>query len=349
VQFEEHLQELAERLAYITEANRDDSNSYEAARAIEALCMALYRHEAIEGTGWLPGVSGDSRVLEREIIEPRTPDAATLVPLLGDTHVELATNMLSKTTLYSELSVVVTPMRIEDVFLRYSGGDRRDYRGVYSSLFSHNRRYHSLVSAGRCVFLPRVFRSDEESAGGSWWRHDYVAPLHQNPNEMTYLPTNPKGVRLGVSPFQDLFIYERLLLPYFPGAELVDVATISQKETDSFLRFNRYLTKKLGELDSSQSANDVRDIIDEIKYGAAELRIEARKLAKSKLLRNAQLGYFGVTIAALLTLDVGLVKEIAGVSGSVNLLQLLQSEFGIRKHIEDLSKSDFYVPYILSR
>jgi hypothetical protein len=253
--------------------------------------------------------------------------------------------MLQRSALYSELSVVVMPLWAKDMEISYSavGADRRDY-DAYQELFRYNRRYASLVASGHCVFLPRRYTFDAESTWG-WSRSDYVAPLLQDPTSLTYLPAN---LQLGQSPYQDLCVYETFLLPYFPEASLDNVATIAQKETNSFVLFNRYLTKQLSRLSNLCSSEEWSDVIEEIRSEVARLHIEAKKVARSKLLRNAQIVMFAVSIGAVLGVHNVKLDDIAGILGSVNLLQMLQGEFQRRDDSDKLRQSEFFVPYLLS-
>lgn len=253
--------------------------------------------------------------------------------------------MLQRSALYSEISVVVMPLRVKNMEISYSavGADRRDY-DAYQELFRYNRRYASLVAGGRCVFLPRRYTFDAESTWG-WSRSDYTAPLLQDPTSLTYLPVN---LRLGRSPYQDLRVYETFMLPYFPEASLDDVAAIAQKETDSFILFNMYLTKQLGRLSNPESAEEWSEVIEEIRAEVARLHIEAKKVARSKVLRDAQIVMFAVSLGTVLAAHNVKVDDIAGILGSVNLLQLLQGELQRRDDSDKLRQSEFFVPYLLS-
>jgi hypothetical protein len=222
VDIAERLQQFGERLAYVAEATPRAPERRRAAEDVEYLCENLYRHIAECGSGSLMAFPPDGRKVEgRRVHEPKLINGSTIVPLLESRTMRLAGEMLTKTALYSELSVVVTPTTIEDLSIGYSLGpvgtemDGRGYETGYNLIFDYNMPYRSLVAAGRCVFLPRLHRRENEDINGSWGCDDFTALLLQNPNEMRYLPTNLSPTSWGRSPFRDLLVYDTLLLPYF--------------------------------------------------------------------------------------------------------------------------------------
>ena len=145
-----------------------------------------------------------------------------------------------------------------------------------------------------------------------------------------------------------MLIYEKIVLPYFPNARLSDVADIAEKETDSFVIFNTNLRKRLREIGNATSADDVKEIGEELQSGAAALAIEARKMAQGKLLRGVEVGLFSVSLGAIIASRGAVFPSgLAGVTGSVTLLDLLKEVTARRQSKLTLAQSEFFVPYLL--
>jgi hypothetical protein len=342
------VEDLIQRLGETLKSARVDADKRPAETAIwqlKELCESLYSSKTELGTGYLYEPYDQRAVTGGWSKEP-TQTATTMVPLAWQPGTQVEAGTLKKTALYSDVSVVIIPETVSSMFLGYAGGLRWNWSD-YEKLFKHNLRYLSLVTAGRCVFLPRQYTYQEEKLGGNWASVDYAPPYLQRPQELRHLPVN---VPLSSSrpPLGSIFLCETFLLPYFPTATLDDIVTLSRTETDSFVLFNHYLTKRLSQLSESQSIEQLSDIADDIRYGISQLRLEARKVAKGKLLRNLQLAFFAVSVVAMVVADTTLVRDVSGILGSVNLLQVIQGELDMRKQAIDLRKSDFYIPYVLS-
>jgi hypothetical protein len=342
------LEELGAHLQRLPDPLVQSPHSERVAEQLSLLCRILYRRTLEFGDGGHPAYLYPNPPTETTVTEPRLDESAVVVPFLSNTSMRLADEMLQRSTLYSKLSLIVMPLSVTELELSYSavGRIRRNY-DEYRDLFEYNRRHYSLVSSGRCIFLPRRYTFDFESTS-SWSRDDYAAPLMQYAADLTYLPGNLPQVTLGRSPYQDLFIYEKFLLPYFPDASLGDIAAISEKETDSFIVFNRYLTKQLARLSDPKSVDEWSDVMEDIRAEVARLKVEARKVARSKVLRNSQIAMFAVTVCAILGLHNASFDDLAGIFGSASLLQLLQTEIQKRNSFDDLRKSEFFIPYLLS-
>lgn len=282
--------------------------------------------------------------------EPKTttkeasPSAGAVIPLTEELEAEFITSILKRSTLYSELSILVLPKSFRDLGLSYSSGIRRG--GDLRSMLSYNKRYESLVRRGRCVFLPEAFIDDWEGSGGSS-STQYLAPLEQKPEDIDYTPINASVIYQSRVPQEHWLNYKNILLPYFPNASVDAVADIADKETDAFVRFNAYLATRLKWLDRATSRADINDVLHEIDSGVSALNIEARKVKRSKLLLAAELGFFSLSLGILTSYDNHVIQGVAGVVGSVNLLQLVRDAFAASGQHDDLRKNDFYVPYLL--
>jgi hypothetical protein len=167
----------------------------------------------------------------------------------------------------------------------------------------------------------------------------------QSASVVNHLPLSAQPVLPGT---RDFFIYKHILLPYFPDADLVDIARISQEETDSFARFNHFLRKRLTEVAGCESGERVEDVMSEIEDEVAKLKIEARRIAVGAMKSRASLGLFGVSLSALALGGGPVLASISGVLGSVSLFEILKDFVGSRQERITLTASPFYVPYLLS-
>jgi hypothetical protein len=139
----------------------------------------------------------------------------------------------------------------------------------------------------------------------------------------------------------------RFLLPYFPKADLEDVIRIKDTESDSFLLFDSYLRQRLAALSEAQSLNDIDDILAEIAAGTARLRLEAKKVAASKLIRNAETGSLVLSLVGMAFSDPAYARMVAGMIGSASVISLLKSFSEVRGKKLDMRANEFFVPYLL--
>jgi hypothetical protein len=145
-----------------------------------------------------------------------------------------------------------------------------------------------------------------------------------------------------------MFLFKHVLLPYFPGADIVRVAKLRDEETDSFIRFSYYLKRRISEIANATSLERIDSMMEEIEHETAGLRIEARKLRNSRLLQGAEVASFTVSLGALIS-GSGTVMGVAGIIGSVTALDFLREWTSRKKAVLDLKKSDFYIPYLLEQ
>lgn len=256
-------------------------------------------------------------------------------------------DLLAKTTLYSDLTVMVTPYTwsatlnsescyAEEHFERHEG---------FSEVLALNHRYAEAVRAGRAIFLPERLRLDHWGARG-YREYNYIAPQWQRAEDMAYLPANYLPTKLGHAAHVDLTFFNRVVLPYFPEANLLDVARIYEGETDSFMKFGRLLNRKMRDVSQAVTVEQVKELMEEIRDEAEKVSVEARKLGKTRFLRNAQVGFFGICTGACLASSI-MTKEIVALTGSLSLWQLWQSQLTLSKEKIDLKANDFYIPYLL--
>jgi hypothetical protein len=213
-------------------------------------------------------------------------------------------------------------------------------------LVEANFGMESLIRQGRCIILPRQYdRRVLENLAASEFH--YSAPQMQTPPHIAYLPANLGSTIRDL--YKDVILFEQIALPYFPNANIDLVADIATKETDAFFRFTHFLKSRLSSLGASPSADELVTLSEEIQYEVAGLRIEAQKLAATRMLRGVEVGFFVLGIVGIFLSHVAALQSIAGIAGSVSLMQLLRSYAEARGTEVDLKKSDFYIPYLLAK
>jgi hypothetical protein len=285
--------------------------------------------------------------------------AATIVPATSFEDAQKYANLLRKTILYSDFVVIVLRQRLDGRALQHleklavlhdlnlPGGEedptRRDpdhWMKALDAVLTPNRHYQDLVAAGRCVFLPSRLDVYQPPAGSNRYLPPVVCGKQQ-----PYIPLNRRSI---LSDAFELFIYKNLILPYFPEVDLLALSKIQNEETDSFVRFTYYLKRRLSQLADLQNEDQVEDVIEEIDYEVAALRLEAQKLSKSRLLRGAEIASFSISLGAFASSFNPILGGISGLLGSVTVLGLLRERAARRKDVIELKKSDFYIPYLLS-
>lgn len=309
----------------------------EAFECVYALCELLY-----------PGVESTALSWEGWEHVPTTrmgcPSTYSLVPVGSAEQMRVTTSILSKTALYSDLSVAPVDVELETGYISYSGGDRKSWEAFWP-IVSQLVEHRTLLATGKFAILPRAVRTVYGSVSEETIK-EYGAPLVQGPGSAPYLPLN----RSRLSPLRDLLVYEEVVLPYFPGARLEDIAKIAEEETEAFLLFTTFLRNRLVEISRADSSQDIRQLVDELRAGAASIALEAKKIQKGNLLRGAQMATFTVSLIATVIPDVtSAVSDIAGITGAVSLLELLRETVGHQKEQLTLRNSEFYVPYLLSK
>lgn len=313
-------------------------------RLVEEFCRRLYPGSLAWGSpsaGW-PFSLADAFEVRSTLAS--VPAGATITPLSVDTlHASAA--LLQRTTLYSDMSVVVLPVDVESMYLSYSLSDTLRRGPEYDAVVTANLRYPELVRKGRCLFLPRSYTHKEESMS-EWSMGEFTAPVLQTSDQLTFTPANAAPTRLGRSPFVDMAVFERLVLPYFPQASLLDVVSIAEHETDQFVRFGHYLNRKLRDIGQAATEERLEDLMDEIRDSVTDLERKAQKIRKSTALCNFQIGYFGVAIGLLFG-PVEIAHVVAAITGAVNLTQIAVNSINIQRDRLDLESTDLYVPYLL--
>lgn len=281
-------------------------------------------------------------------VAPET--SATLVPVTGAHRPGDHADLLRRLTIYSELVVVVVPGHVSGTNTSYSlpGKIMTDdaERAAAEEIFALNRRHADLVETRRCVFLPSTLALHWGSVSEDI-SYGYTAPLLSTGDAGAYCPVN--GNRSVFGDPATFLMCKQVVLPYFPDADLLTLARLQDEETDAFTRFMCFLKSRVAALGQTDSERAGRDLLDEIDHGVAGLSLEAEKLARSRVLRGAQVATFAVSLGALLFPATPVVTTVAGVLGSVSALDMLR-EWQARKNAEtELRRSDFYIPLLLRR
>jgi hypothetical protein len=316
------------------------ANYNEACFCILQLCEVFYGVSGYQGTGDM----GSREGLE-SIERPKLQDA-TLLPVPNSYGPNDAAKLLSYASLYSRQGVLVLPLDIEDGYISYSGGPRgRTPDTVLKTMF-FNLHYRDVIESGRLVFLPRHTRDWFTSLIDHYDKYT-DAPFLQDPQALRFTPVN-----VGLQSTIDLLRRNEtvpvaeFLLPYFPAANLEDILRIKDTESDSFALFSSYLGQRLASLSEAQSLTDIDDIQAEIAAGVARLRIEAKMVSGSRLMRNAEIGLFGLSVVAAASGANVMEHIIARVIGSASLISLLRSFNEVRDKRLDMRANEFFVPYL---
>jgi hypothetical protein len=319
-------------------------------RAILLLCKLLY-DEASEyrpnrWESW--GLTYDYESEHRPTISMARDVDATLVTIANENTVKSQVGdyaaTLKKMTCYSPMTVLSLPGSIDFNFFM-SG---KQFEESVLPIIIQNNRYRELVRRGICVFLPRKFLIKEDDPEGNVGHFEtvYVSPLLDNGTDNWLRLNGRVGDGAGLS---DIFLYKNVLLPYFPAASLPVIARLRADETEAFARFNHFLRRKVAELASVESRTVVDDIFAEIDYGVAELMIEAKKVAKSRVSSGGVVGAFSIGLAVAATSPSPTTQAIAAALGSSSAVEVLRSYVDRKGKSLDIRKSDFYIPYLLSQ
>jgi hypothetical protein len=233
--------------------------------------------------------------------------------------------------------------RMTAAWISGPGSFERTYSdGSLETIAELNQRFSSLVRAARCVFLPRRIKFQFGSVSEDVLSI-YEPPIVGDPFS-PYLPLNTPVIHPSPQ-----FIYRNVVLPYFPEVSLDRLALISSHETDAFVQFTSFLKSQLREIAKSDCERTIDDLMSELEHGAARLNVQARKLAGGRLLRGAQVAAFAIGVGAALSPAGNIVREFAGLVGSVSVIDLLKDMAARRKASLEVQASDFFLPLMLSK
>jgi hypothetical protein len=357
VTWDEQFQELADAAARLATASNLNTNvpGTEAIFVVERMCARLYgkhyRTPSVRGQFYgTHDLAQATSGFDETSTRPNVEHGTVLLPMVGATLDKEAMASLSRTSLYSNLSVLVAPVDLSRTELGYSnvGVMARD-AGPYRQVLEINAQIAPLVRSGQAIVLPRSASFGFESMTHGMEVTRWSAPIVQRSPD--YLPLNI-GAELFTacdsSPFIDIALLEDLRLPFFPEASLENIARVAIDETDAFRQFLRFLHRKLREMQDANSSVDVKSTRQEIEDGVYQLRTISKKLALDRGLALGQSALFGLSVV-LLTVPSEVTRNIAAIVGSVNLMQLAQTVAMERKTSLDLRSSDFYIPFLLSQ
>jgi hypothetical protein len=181
---------------------------------VQALCDKLYPGTDSTAVSWqdwkhLP------RASEAQL------DGCSLMPLGSPIQIRAASRLLMNTILYSEVTIVVVNARLEDQYISYSGGGTKNWPEFWK-IFDLLASYREILARGRCIFLPatsgKLYGSVSEET-----RHERRAPWTQESDSIFLTPINPARLVRERSALADVLVYEKLVLPCFPSASLLDI------------------------------------------------------------------------------------------------------------------------------
>ena len=146
---------------------------------------------------------------------------------------------------------------------------------------------------------------------------------------------------------ENVLVYKKILLPFYPHLPLEILLSIIDRETDAFERFKFFLRKRITAIAEVKKSIDFTELNDEIDYEVSRLSIEAKKVGKLKILQGFNTGFFSISLLALLIPGMNIPPEISGIVGATSFLSLLKDLHEIQSKKLDLRKSDFYIPFLL--
>lgn len=321
--------------------SNDEVAKIQADKAIWSLCSDLYDYHKRYGEG--------------EIIFPKTVEHEHKTTEMSDSvllPVDLSDEMYMSTmvnwaALYSQLTVFVLPLSISSLDISYSGafGARTSFN-VIEKLLYLNKKFEPLVASKRGVFLPSS-TTYEYTSLSSYSSTTYKVPLEQSSTYIKFTPLNLSKTLQKEDDSRNIQIYKNIYLPYFSNLRLAEVIRLAENETDAFVKFNHFLKKKLSTNASSSSLKDIQECVDEIEYEMAKLNVEIERISKLRSLQKAQILTLVLSLGALMFSDVTLVKSLAGIIGSVNLMHLIEKYVASKIEQISLKKSDVYLLYLI--
>ncbi len=343
----EEVEKRLDQLAAVLKGDQALRKKGELFREVEynlySICVDLYDWEHEGGRGDpCYSIERDSRTQQLSRIN------AAIVPLERDTNDDLD-DFVKFSTLYSDLSIFVLPITIQTTDISYSEqfNSERDTWPDMETLIEYNKRYRDLIRARKGIFLPqeekRTFITMSDFSISK-----YVAPFNQRPDKYVFTPLNSKKHVFTGTSYQEFLQYKEIVLPYF-RTDIDSLIKIAQNETESFRKFNHYLSQRLIDISKTGSVEELQSILSDIDYEIANVEIESKKLSKLKVLQGVEVGFLAVSLSIFALADVGLAKQIAGITGSVNLLELVREMVSHQREKIDIKKSDFYLPHLLKK
>jgi hypothetical protein len=311
--------------------------------------LALLMRNALGGRleGW---EFGAGMQLEDERISPLIT-GFELTPTPPRSELKVMSTILDRSVLYSNSTICIVPVSLgmpfesaEHQSVDTSWNRQLQYWEKGYDVLDLNFRYSKLVEAGKILFLPRSLVWHTGGYNGGDRAISTSAPMVQEPALTQLVPIN---ATLRHSAYHQMLVYKQLVLPYFPQASLEEVNRIAEDETDAFILFNQFMTTELNKLRSISSLADIDEIMAQIDEEVARITIQARRVSNSGLLGNIDLAFFTLSLAVAVTSVGGEFKDVAGVAGSVTLLEVIKERMSRRKESLSLKASQFYVPYIL--
>ena len=310
------------------------------AKAIHDIAAKLFGVESEATAGW-------ERELRSNWPEEASPsiDVASVVPVSDATDTAFVTTILERTMLYSGFTALVMPVELSLLYTSYSanesirGFDRTDVDGIIEA----NLRHESLVTQGRCAFVPASSTFLWGSASSDW-KHRVEAPLLVQPSDCAYFPLN--RYRPAARLEDALWVYKRIVLPYLPGVDLEVVASAAENESEAFRRFNSWLGRALSRLSTAAAVDEIDGIFEEIDEQVEVVSRQARRIGQLRSFRNFDIGIFVVSLAA--AVQAPEARElIAGFFGTSSFLDLMRNTVEVRAARQELRQSAFFVPWFL--
>ena len=310
---------------------------------ISSICNLFFGMTSISGQG---EVSWPKEDAQRIYYPPLIPDSC-IIPIEGFMKEELL-DLIKWGSLYSNIMIFILQFNTYFENVSYSPGIRGSWFDI-EELLNTNYKYRSFIRENKCIFLPKSHITGLHTLK-DYVVHKWEAPFQQKiDNSDILLPLNNTKWLYKNEMLSEYYTYKEILLPYFTNLTVKDIIRISKNESDSFVKFNFFLRKKMGEFEISNSRNETSAIIEEIDYEIANLNIEMQKISKMRMMQGANIAFMSISLGLLATIDSELVKTIAGITGSTNLLGIVKDYLSIKKEKLSLKKSDLYLPFLLKK
>lgn len=330
------------QLANLTQDFTGSDEQYESLiYCYQSICHHYFDAFQTDGDNEIISANGQGKESARQALIP-----GTIVPISGKRK-RFVYDFTRWAALYSEFPIFVLPTSISK-FYDYTVDERPlDFlKSDLDEFIQVNRSYLKILRAGRGIFLPSRF-STITNHRNAFRATDYRAPLIQNLQQLALIPINPRDNIAKGRATQEYIVYKQVILPFFKLSNFDDLIKIARNETEAFRKFNHFLREKLPSINNIQSASELRGVLQEIDYEVANVELEYKKLSQMKMLQGVELGFLTISLCALVFSDVSLIQQIAGVTGSISILDILRDYLEYKQGLLEIKKNDFYLPFLL--
>ena len=138
-------------------------------------------------------------------------------------------------------------------------------------------------------------------------------------------------------------------LPCIENIPLEVFLQIRNDEHDAFVRLQHAVKKILRETNGIDSTTKVKELFETVDYETRAYEARMQKVKRSRALRKYEMLIGACVMGVGLALDSHVMKIIMSVIGSYSLKGVIDNAFRDRERIDDLSQSDFHIPWMLNK